>query len=85
VDPLRVARPAETRVPQFWDNVILDFQAQPEKPGQFTWDTGKAAVTTVMKAHQKLNTSRIVEESWKEVFGEPDGRQINQADWDLLM
>jgi hypothetical protein len=84
VDPLRVAQPAETRSPQFLDGAILDFQAQPEKPGQFTLDAAKAAFDTVMKAYQQLNISRILKESWEEVFGPPDGRQITQADVDLL-
>lgn len=84
VDPLRVADPAETRNPQFLDSAILDFQAQPEKPGQFTWDTAKAAFDTVMRAHGQLNISRILKESWDEVFGPPDGRRITQADVNLL-
>jgi hypothetical protein len=84
VDPLRVAQPAETRNPEFSDNAILDFLAQPEKPGQFTWDAAKAAFDSVMRAHQQINTSRIIKESWEEVFGQPDGRLITQADMDLL-
>jgi hypothetical protein len=81
---LREAQPAETRNPQFSDGAILDFQAQPEIPCTFTWDAAKAAFDTVMKAHQKLNTARIVKESVDEVFGHPDGRRITQADMDLL-
>lgn len=84
VDPLRVAQPAETREPQFSDGTILDFQAQPEKPGQFTWNAATAAFNTVMKAHQQQARSRIFSESWEEVFGPPDGRRITQADIDLL-
>jgi hypothetical protein len=80
-----VAQPAETREPQFSDSAIFDFQAQPEKPGQFTWNAATDAVHAVMRAHQQLTTSRIIKESWEEVFGSPDGRQITRADMNLVM
>jgi hypothetical protein len=85
VDPLRVAQPAETREPQFSDSAILDFKAQPEKPGQFTWNAATDAVHKVMRAHQQLTTSQIIKESWEEVFGAPDGRQITQTDINLVV
>lgn len=85
VDPLRVTRPAEKREPQFSDNAILNFKAQPEKPGQFTWNAATKAFNAVMEAHQRQNHSRISRESLEEVFGALDGRQITQADCNLLI
>ena len=68
VDPLREADPAENRNPQFLDDSILVFDAQPDKPGPETWAAAEKAFNIVGEVFKERTLKELTSSTLQEVW-----------------
>ncbi len=68
IDPIREADPAENRNPQFSDDSILIFEAQPDKPGPETWAAAEKAFGVVGEVFKERTLNDLTSSTLQEVW-----------------